>query len=104
MVFFSDDSEQAIAWNEVNNAPDNAELTGELIAAAAAYEAAKVYENYVAAHGKPASEAQAKEILGGIVAIFVDRTVETNSLDSIDAQRVKYDGRSQTWDIIAEDY
>ena len=48
---------------QVTNAPHKAELSHELIAAAASYEAAKAYEKHVAANGKPDSHAQAKEIL-----------------------------------------
>jgi hypothetical protein len=47
----------------VNNAPHKAALSHELIGGAAAYEAAKAYEDHVAANGKPDSHAKAKEIL-----------------------------------------
>ncbi|KAB8218537.1 hypothetical protein BDV33DRAFT_205284 [Aspergillus novoparasiticus] len=104
MGYFYDDSEQAIAWNEVNNAPHKAELSEELIGTAAAYQAAEKYEEHVAANGKPASQAQAKEILGGLASAFVDRIVETKGLDSTDTQKAKYIARSQIEDIIAEDY
>jgi hypothetical protein len=45
------------------NAPHKAELSHELIAAAASYEAAKAYESHVAKNGKPDSHSKAKEIL-----------------------------------------
>lgn len=52
LTFIGDDSEQAIAWNEVDNAPHEAEWSEELIGAAAAYQAAEKYEEHVAANGK----------------------------------------------------
>lgn len=66
---------------QVMNAPHKAELSHELIAAAASYEvrecapteassfmipalqAAKAYENHVAENGQPDSHAKAKELL-----------------------------------------
>jgi hypothetical protein len=47
-----DDSDQAQAYNQVVNAPHKAELSHELIGAAAAYEAAKAYEDHIAENGK----------------------------------------------------
>lgn len=46
-----DDSDQAQAYDQVNNAPHKAELSHELIAAAASYEAAKAYEKHVSENG-----------------------------------------------------
>lgn len=80
MGWFSDDSDEANAYDQVVNAPHKAELSHELIAAAASYEvrslffgrcmfvtfffqAAKAYENHVAENGQPESHARAKEIL-----------------------------------------
>jgi hypothetical protein len=55
-------ADQAAAYEQVQNAPHEAHLSHELIAAAASYEAAKAYEDHVARNGKPDSHAQAKEI------------------------------------------
>jgi hypothetical protein len=63
MSWFGSSSNEYQAYEQVNNAPHKAELSHELIAAAASYEAAKAYENHCAANGKPASHAEAKEIL-----------------------------------------
>ncbi|KIM52805.1 hypothetical protein SCLCIDRAFT_140309 [Scleroderma citrinum Foug A] len=92
MGWFSDDSDQAQAYETVTNAPHKAELSHELIAAAASYEAAKAYENHVAANGQPDSHAKAKEILAGFGGAFVDRMVETKGLDYIDRKRAQRDG------------
>ncbi|KOC17600.1 hypothetical protein AFLA70_123g001853 [Aspergillus flavus AF70] len=96
-----DDSEQAIAWNEVDNAPHEAEWSEELIGAAAAYQAAEKYEEHVAANG---NQAQAKEILRGLAGAFVDRIVESKGLDFIDAKKAKYLANSHTVDIITEEH
>ncbi|KAG6329048.1 hypothetical protein ID866_10040 [Astraeus odoratus] len=49
---------------------NNGNLTHDLLAAAAAYEAAKMYENHRAENGQPDSHAQAKELL--YVFVFGD--------------------------------
>ncbi|KAF7622061.1 hypothetical protein AFLA_008609 [Aspergillus flavus NRRL3357] len=51
---------------------------------------------------KPASQAQAKEILRGLAGAFVDRIVETKGLDFSDAKKAKYLANSHRVDIIAE--
>ena len=63
MGWFSDDSDQAIAYDTVTNNPHKASWSHELIAGAASYEAAKAYENHLAQNGQPASHAEAKELL-----------------------------------------
>ncbi|KAG6816158.1 hypothetical protein H0H87_008292 [Tephrocybe sp. NHM501043] len=104
MGWFSDDSEQAEAYNQVTNAPHKAALSHELIAAAASYEAAKAYEDHVAANGKPDSHAKAKEIFAGFAGAFVDRIVETKGLDFVDKERAKHQAHEHAQDQLAEDY
>ncbi|KAJ7283573.1 hypothetical protein C8J57DRAFT_1171348 [Mycena rebaudengoi] len=91
-------SDESEAYNEVVNvSPENTEhkakLSHELIAAAAAYEAAKKYEEHVAANGKPESHAKAKELIAAFSAAFVDRMVETKGLDHIDKEKAKHEGK-----------
>ncbi|OCH94096.1 cipC protein [Obba rivulosa] len=95
MGWFSDDSYQAQAYDQVTNAPHKAELSHELIAAAASYEAAKAYERHCEANGKPASHAEAKELLAGVAGAFVDRFVETKGLDWVDKEKAKRDAHQQ---------
>ncbi|EIW79545.1 hypothetical protein CONPUDRAFT_144799 [Coniophora puteana RWD-64-598 SS2] len=89
MGFFSEDSDQAQAHDQVTNAPHKSELSHQLIAAAASYEAAKAYEKHVAKNGKPDSHAEAKQIFAGLTGAFLDRLVETKGMDYIDAHRNK---------------
>jgi len=95
MGWFSDDSDQSNAYNEYNNAPHKAAISHELIAGAAAFEAAKAYEKHVAANGQPASHSEAKEILAGLSGAFVDREVETRGLDYIDKEKAKRQAAQQ---------
>ncbi|KAJ1707108.1 cipC1 protein [Aspergillus flavus AF70] len=88
------------AYEQVNNAPHKAQLSHELIAAAASYEAAKAYENHVAANGKPPTHAQAKEFLAAVTGAFIDRTVETKGLDYIDAERAKHKATEDAQDAL----
>ncbi|KAF8882898.1 hypothetical protein CPB84DRAFT_1750779 [Gymnopilus junonius] len=103
MGWFSDDSDQAQAYNQVVNAPHKAELSHELIAAAASFEAAKAYEKHVATSGVPESHAKAKEFLAAAAGGFIDRLVETKGLDYVDRERVQHSARKQVNDVITED-
>ncbi|KAL1698927.1 hypothetical protein EV121DRAFT_217280 [Schizophyllum commune] len=95
MGWFSDDSEQAQAYEQVQNAPHKAELSHELIAGAAAYEAAKAYEKHVD---------KAKEIFAGFAGAFVDRIVETKGLDYVDAEKAKHHANRHAEDALASQY
>jgi hypothetical protein len=115
-----DDSDPAVAYNEVVNAPHKAELSHELIASAASYEAAKAYENHCAENGKftipvikatrvtcpgqPESHAKATELLAGFAGAFVDRIVETKGLDFVDKERAKHHAKKQLYEVSAFDY
>ncbi|KAG8921297.1 hypothetical protein FRC00_008843 [Tulasnella sp. 408] len=107
MPFWSDDSAQqdsANAYDQVTNAPHQAELSHELIAAAASYEAAKAYENHEAQNGEPPSHSKAKEILAAAIGGFVDREVETKGLDYVDKERAKRQAQEQAEAQIAPQY
>ncbi|KAH7929477.1 hypothetical protein BV22DRAFT_1002635 [Leucogyrophana mollusca] len=80
MGWFSDDSDNAAAYDQVQNAPHEATLSHELIAAAASYEAAKAWEDHCAANGKPDSHAKAKEFIAAAAGGFIDRLVETKGV------------------------
>ncbi|KAG8743511.1 hypothetical protein FRC10_011902 [Ceratobasidium sp. 414] len=101
MGWFSDDSDQAQAYDQVTQRPHEAEWSHELIAGAASYEAAKAYENHVAENGEPDSHAKAKEILAGFAGAFVDREVETRGLDFIDRERAKRQAQAQAEDALS---
>ncbi|KAE9409003.1 putative phosphoglycerate mutase family protein [Gymnopus androsaceus JB14] len=98
MGFFHHESDQAQAYNEVTNAPHKAALSHELIAAAASYEAAKAYEKHCATNGKPASHAQAKELLAAFSGAFVDHMVESKGLDFVDKEKAKHQAKKQAED------
>ncbi|KAI0719544.1 hypothetical protein C8T65DRAFT_736489 [Cerioporus squamosus] len=103
MGFFSDDSDQAQAYDQVVNAPHKAELSHELIAAAASYEAAKAYEKHVEKNGQPPSHDKAKEIMAGFAGAFIDRMVETKGLDFVDKEKAKRHAQSQVNDVVTPD-
>ncbi|KAE8133667.1 hypothetical protein BDV38DRAFT_286563 [Aspergillus pseudotamarii] len=87
MGWFSDDSDQAAAYDEYNNSQEHheASLSHELLAGAIALEAAKAYED----HCEPDSHATAKELLAGITGALLDREIETRGLDWIDRERAQ---------------
>ncbi|KAI9932634.1 hypothetical protein ASPWEDRAFT_33535 [Aspergillus wentii DTO 134E9] len=104
MGWFSDDSEQAQAYNQYQSAePHEASLSHELIAGAASFEAAKAYENHVAENGKPDSHATAKELLAGFAGAFVDREVETKGLDFIDREKAKHQAKEHYEEHLANE-
>ncbi|KAJ3324245.1 hypothetical protein HDV06_000284 [Boothiomyces sp. JEL0866] len=71
-----------------------AKFTHELVAGAAAFEAARKYEQYEAAQGKPQSHALAKEIFAGFLGAEVDKLVETKGMDWIDKKQAQEHGLS----------
>jgi len=92
------------AHQQVTNAGHKAELSHELIAAAASYEAAKAFEAHEAKNGKPASHDKAKELLAGAIGAFVDREVESRGLNFIDKEKAKRDARKQAEEQLANHY
>ncbi|KAE9410553.1 hypothetical protein BT96DRAFT_969556 [Gymnopus androsaceus JB14] len=102
MGWFSSDSDQAQAYDQFQQAPHKAEVSHELISGAAAYEAAKAYENHCAANGQPDSHAKAKELIAGFVGAFVDREVETKGLDFIDKEKAKREAKKQAQQALAD--
>jgi len=104
MGWFSEDSDQSAAYNQVNNAPHKASLSHELIGAAASYEAMKAYEKHVAKNGKPASHAEAKELLAGFSGFFIDRIAETKGLNFIDKERAQHDAQKHYDGKLAKEY
>ncbi|KAF9064303.1 hypothetical protein BDP27DRAFT_1270232 [Rhodocollybia butyracea] len=95
MGLFHHESDEANAHAEVQSA-HKSEISHQLLAAAASYEAAKAYENHCAANGKPDSHAKAKELIAAFSGAFVDRLVETKGLDFIDKQKAKHDAKVNT--------
>ncbi|KAF8882899.1 hypothetical protein CPB84DRAFT_1827754 [Gymnopilus junonius] len=103
MGWLSDFSDKEAAWEQVNGAGHKAELSHELIAAAASYEAAKAYEKHVSANGAPDSHAKAKEFLAAAAGGFIDRLVETKGLDFVDKEKAKHAAKTQTEEVITEE-
>ncbi|KAF8528740.1 hypothetical protein JB92DRAFT_2599270, partial [Gautieria morchelliformis] len=79
----------------VEGAGHKASLSHELIAGAAAYEAAKAYEKHCAENGKPDSHAKAKELVAAFSGAFIDHVVETKGLDAIDKQKAKHEAKKR---------
>ncbi|KIP06285.1 hypothetical protein PHLGIDRAFT_91028 [Phlebiopsis gigantea 11061_1 CR5-6] len=95
--WFGGGSDQAQAYDQYQGG-HKAETSHELIAGAAAFEAAKAYEKHCAANGKPQSHTEAKEILAGLAGAFIDREFESKGLDFIDKEKAKYEARKQVHD------
>ncbi|KAI0335478.1 hypothetical protein GY45DRAFT_1342545 [Cubamyces sp. BRFM 1775] len=103
MGFFHHESDEAQAYDQVVNAPHKAELSHELIAAAASYEAAKAYEQHCEREGKPQSHEKAKEIMAGFAGAFIDRMVETKGLDFIDREKAKRHASERVEEVVTVD-
>ncbi|OJJ47473.1 hypothetical protein ASPZODRAFT_141064 [Penicilliopsis zonata CBS 506.65] len=101
MGWFSDDSEQAAAYDQVQNNPHEAKWSHELLGGAAAFEAMKAYEDHEAREGKIDNHARAKEVVAGLVGAIVDREVETKGLDFIDREKAKHHAKQQAEEQLA---
>ncbi|EGU75114.1 hypothetical protein FOCG_15125 [Fusarium oxysporum f. sp. radicis-lycopersici 26381] len=108
MGWFDNNTEVVENFNEYNQNSENrehhAKLSHEIIGGAAAYEAAKAYEEHVARNGKPDSHAQAKEFIAGAVGAFVDREFETKGLDFFDREEAKRHGERKAHRELEEQY
>ncbi|KAF8955977.1 hypothetical protein BDZ97DRAFT_1672438 [Flammula alnicola] len=91
--WYHDESHEAQAYAQVITEPHHkSQLSHELIAAAASYEAMKAYQQHCEKNGKPASHAQAIEILAALSGAFIDHIAETKGLDFVDSQKAKHHG------------
>ncbi|KAF8476622.1 hypothetical protein DFH94DRAFT_694750 [Russula ochroleuca] len=94
MGFFDDDHQHAQDYNNYQEGPKHeSHVTHELIAGAAAYEAAKAYEQHKVANGKPVSHEKAKELIAGFAGAFLDKEVETRGLNFIDKEKAKHQAK-----------
>ncbi|KAF1351280.1 hypothetical protein BDV97DRAFT_368925 [Delphinella strobiligena] len=104
MGWFNDDSDQAQAYNQVQNDDNKASWSHELIAGAASYEAAKAYENHCNQNGTPGSHEEAKELMAGFAGAFVDREAETRGADEWDREKAKRAAVEQSEDGLAQQW
>ncbi|KAF4334082.1 phosphoglycerate mutase family [Fusarium beomiforme] len=110
MGWFDDNNTQVVneyqTYNEYSDRPEHheAKLSHEVIGGAAAYEAAKAYEEHVARNGQSDNHAQAKEILAGFVGAFVDREFETKGLDFFDKEKARHHGERRAEQIVEQQY
>ncbi|KAJ7732060.1 hypothetical protein DFH07DRAFT_144576 [Mycena maculata] len=95
-LFDNDDDyrRQEEAWKTVEYArlhPEQhkAKLSHELIAGAASFAAAKMYEDKLEKEGKPVNHKVAKELLAGFAGAYIDRVFETKGLDALDHHKAK---------------
>ncbi|KAI9490344.1 hypothetical protein BDB00DRAFT_838110 [Zychaea mexicana] len=70
-------------------------FTHELIAGAAAFEAAKAYNEHREKNGEPVDHATAKQLLAGLAGGVVDKLIETKGLDAIDKYKAKKHAEEQ---------
>ncbi|OAX39558.1 hypothetical protein K503DRAFT_739208 [Rhizopogon vinicolor AM-OR11-026] len=89
-MWFTHDSEESKAHQQVTGGGHTAKLSHELLAAAASYEAAKAYEKHVEKNGKPANHKKAIELVAALTGGFIDRIAETKGMDEVDKQKAKH--------------
>ncbi|KAH9969737.1 CipC-like protein [Russula dissimulans] len=92
------------AYKQVDASPHKAELSHELVAGAAAYEAAKAYEKHQEANGKFDNHAKAKEFLFAAAGAAVDRLVETKGLDFYDKEKAKRQAKQNVEEVVVTEY
>ncbi|KAI5480706.1 hypothetical protein MNV49_007633 [Pseudohyphozyma bogoriensis] len=102
MGFFSDDSFEAQAAQQVRSGEHKSSWTHELIAGAAAFEAAKAYEKHEEANGKVENHQFAKELFAGFVGAETDKLVETHGLDFIDREKAKHQAKQHGFNAVPE--
>jgi len=103
MGWLDDMSSKEAAWEQVNSAGHHAELSHELVAAAASYEAVKQYEKHVSNNGPPDSHAKAKEFLAAAAGGFITHLVETKGLDYLDKRKAEKAAQGHAEEVITEE-
>ncbi|KAG0231630.1 hypothetical protein B0O80DRAFT_495558 [Mortierella sp. GBAus27b] len=91
-------------YEEFKHSEHTSSFTADLVAGAAAFEALKAYEQYVAENGTPDSHSKAREILTGMVNATVDRNVESKGLDFLDINAVKQRARTNVETVYNSKY
>ncbi|GAA5964633.1 hypothetical protein JCM3765_007650 [Sporobolomyces pararoseus] len=103
---FHNESEQKQAYAEVCEKPHSQEhkahFSHEMISAAAAYEAAKKYEEHCAKNGKPSSHEKAKELIASFAAAEATKLIETKGLDHLDKAKAEREAKKQAEDALKE--
>ncbi|KAI9508864.1 CipC1 protein [Russula earlei] len=104
MSWFGDEHDHSRAYNEYHSNPKHeAHVSHELIAGAAAYEAAKAYQEHLAKNGgEPPSHAKAKQIIAGLAGAFIDREFETHGLDFIDKEKAKHAAKKHAEEAVTQ--
>ncbi|KAI5480708.1 hypothetical protein MNV49_007635 [Pseudohyphozyma bogoriensis] len=75
----------------------------ELVASAAVYEAAKAYERHCDRNGRPASHAEAKDLLASLAGAASDGLFETHGLKFLDKDKTRHEARIQVLERVSED-
>jgi len=109
MGWFGNDSDnsgyQQDCYNQVQNYnPSTSPSIGqEVLAGAASYEAAKLYENHVAQNGTPPSHEKAKELIAGFAGAFADRKIQEHNL-SYDSSQIQDQACDHTSDYLQNNW
>ncbi|KAG6848216.1 hypothetical protein H0H93_002244 [Arthromyces matolae] len=98
MGWFNEDSIQALAYSAVTKESVDVSWNVALIAAAAAYEASKAYENEFAKNNRAPSEENGKAILNNALKGFIDNIVP--ELEDFDREKAKEDAKKQAEDAL----
>ncbi|KAF9771515.1 hypothetical protein IL306_010838 [Fusarium sp. DS 682] len=105
MNWFGENSKEASAFEQVERTREHkAPLSHEIIGGAAAFEAAKAYENHVAREGHPDSHAKAKEIIAAVAGAFVDREIEGRGMDFFEKEKAERHARKQAEEQLSKQY
>lgn len=80
-----------------NNDEHKSKLSHELIAGAAAFEAARAYEQHCAKNGQPPNHQMAKEIIAGLAGAEIDKLFESKGLNAFDREKGECRARLKVW-------
>lgn len=69
-----------------------ADLSTEMLAGAASYEAAKAFEVHVDEHGIPESHEKMQELVTGYVGNWIDEIVQARGVEGVDISLAKKEG------------
>jgi hypothetical protein len=92
------------AYNQVHGDKPPHEVTHELVAGAAGFEALRLFEKHREKEGAPEHHALAKEMLAGFAAAEVEKLFEKGVYDHLDREKAKKAAQEQAAHLYDQQY
>ncbi|WOO85699.1 uncharacterized protein LOC62_07G009195 [Vanrija pseudolonga] len=100
--FFNENQVNQTLNADPSNPDHQGHLSHELIGGAAAFAAARAYEQKQARDGAPPNHQLAKELIAAFAGAEVDKLIETKGLNALDREKAKRAAQQQAEQALAQ--